>query len=119
MRQTLLIIILLLVSGHTIFSQNFSQTIRGQVVDQVTQSPIIGANIVVLDMEPPRGAATDVSGFYEIKNVPTGRVSIHVSYIGYEPITLTDLELTSGKELILNFELEENVTQLKIGRAHV
>lgn len=113
MRQTLLIIILLLVSGHTIFSQNFSQTIRGQVVDQVTQSPIIGANIVVLDMEPPRGAATDVSGFYEIKNVPTGRVSIHVSYIGYEPITLTDLELTSGKELILNFELEENVTQLK------
>jgi hypothetical protein len=96
-----------------IFAQNFSQTIRGRVLDLDTKSPLPGVTIRVLNnADALMGSSTDLNGYYEIKNVPTGRLSLSASFIGYKTQTIGNLELNSGKELIVNFSLEESITSL-------
>ena len=88
-----------------------TQTIRGRVVDQDSQLPLIGVNVVVLDSAPLLGASTDEDGRFEIKKVPVGRTTLQVSFIGYEPLVFSDLLVTSGKELALDLELVESVIE--------
>lgn len=109
----MLLLSLIIFYGGGLYAQDFTQNIHGQIIDKTTQTPIIGANIIVLDTDPLIGTVSDLSGYYELTNVPTGRVSVRVSYLGYESVTMTDLELTTGKELVLNFAIEEKVTKLE------
>ena len=84
----------------------YTQTIRGQVVDQDTQAPLVGAHVIVHSMEPLQGASTDLDGYFEISGLPVGRHSLIVQYIGFSPLRLPELLLTAGKELVMNIELE-------------
>ncbi|MCK4465250.1 MAG: carboxypeptidase regulatory-like domain-containing protein, partial [Bacteroidales bacterium] len=93
--------------------QDFTQTIRGIVVDVVIKTPIPGANIIVLDTDPVIGTTTDRDGLFRIENVPVGRVSIKVSFIGYKPAFIRNAILKSGKELFLDLKLEENIEELE------
>ena len=90
MKKTTLGIISLF-SAIVSFSQSFTQTVKGQVTDQQSGSPIIGATVQVLEIDPPMGAITDVNGYYRIENVPIGRQTLGVSYLGYEPVTLPNI----------------------------
>ncbi len=85
------------------------QNIRGVVLDKDSKSPLIGANVIVIDVDPIIGAATDFDGRYTIEKVPLGRHTLQVSYIGYETKTLPNIEVTAGKEVILNVELQESI----------
>lgn len=91
---------------------SFQQTIRGQVVDADTKSPIIGANIVIVDSNPLLGTITDFDGLFRIDNIPVGRHSLHISYLGYEPTVLPNLLIGAGKELVLDIELIESVVEM-------
>ena len=57
-------------------------------------------------------ATSDLNGYYKIIKVPVSRVSLSFSLIGYNTIIKSNLIVTSGKELIVNVELEETVNQL-------
>ena len=85
------------------------QNIRGVVLDKDSKSPLIGANVIVIDVDPIIGAATDFDGRYTIEKVPLGRHTLQISYIGYETKTLPNIEVTAGKEVILNVELQESI----------
>lgn len=93
-------------------AQELVQTIRGTVIDKHSQFPLPGASIVVLTNNY-QGTATDVEGNFRIDEVPIGRHSIEVSFIGYDPVFLNNAVLNSAKELILNIELEESVKKLE------
>ncbi len=88
---------------------NFTQNVKGIVVDASSKSPIPGVNIIVENSKPLQGAVTEMDGKFAIKGVSTGRITLKISYIGYKPVTLSNLELLSGKELFVNVELVENV----------
>jgi hypothetical protein len=88
---------------------DYTQTIRGRVLDKDSHMPLIGATIVLLDSTLTRGTISDVEGYYALENVPVGRCGISVSYMGYKPETYRNLILRSGKELILDVVMEENV----------
>ena len=88
-----------------------TQTVRGKVVDQDSKLPLIGVNIIVPGTSPLLGTSTDENGRFVIPRVPVGRITFQVSYIGYEPLVLSDVLVTSGKELVLDLELEESVIQ--------
>jgi len=105
--------ILLLLLPKVIFSQNITQTIRGTIVDQDIKSPLLGANISILYTDPFLGTSTNLDGKFKIENVPVGRHNIQVSYIGYEPQTFSSILVNSGKELVLNIELQESMNQLE------
>lgn len=94
-------------------AQTLTQTIRGQVVDNQSKATLPGVNVVVVGSDPILVASTDENGYYAITDVPIGRVSIHATYIGYEPFMVNNLELGSGKELILNFEMAEQLFEME------
>jgi hypothetical protein len=85
------------------------QALRGRVVDALTRSPLPGANVVVRGTDPLIGASTDIEGRFVIEGVPLGRHTIQASFIGYEPVVMADVVVTSGRETTLTIELREDV----------
>lgn len=99
--------VLLLISC-SIYAQN-TQNIRGVVTDKESKYPLIGVTILVTDIEPKIGASTNESGEFKLENVPYGRHIVQISYIGYKPQTIPNIELGAGKETVLDIQLEENI----------
>lgn len=89
------------------------QTIRGTVVDQVSQSPLPGANVILLNAAVFTGTSTDVNGNFKLKEVPVGMHALKITYMGYKEMILPSVTVTSGKEVVLSISLEENVVQGK------
>lgn len=98
--------------SFTAQSQNYTQTIRGTILDKVSQTPIPGAVIQVLNENPVKATISDASGNFQIKGVGTGKKSIQVSFLGYKESLLQNLSLNSGKELVLTIQLEEDITKM-------
>jgi hypothetical protein len=112
MNKIHLLVLGLLIIPVFAFSQPLTQTVRGRVIDKATQQPLPGANITILNTEPVKGAVTDADGWFKLDGVALGRVSIDISYIGYQHVTYQNLFLTSGKEMVLSVELEEEVQRV-------
>ena len=85
--------------------------IKGGITDKQSQQPLIGATVLVMLADTSIGTTTDVLGNYRLDNIPIGRLSIKFQYIGYENVVLNGVELNSGKELVLNIEMEETVVR--------
>ncbi|MBI1286273.1 MAG: TonB-dependent receptor [Flavobacteriales bacterium] len=92
-----------------VFALAQTQTIRGVVTDQESKMPIIGAAVVVLGSDPIIGTTTDIDGKFHLPKMKVGRIDLQISYLGYEPRTLSGVQLVSGKELVLNVEMVEQV----------
>ncbi|MDX1942976.1 MAG: TonB-dependent receptor [Saprospiraceae bacterium] len=95
----------------TLFAQN-SQTVKGIITDKQSEIPLPGVAIELISVEPMRGAVTDVDGNFSITDVPVGRHSLRISYLGYNSITIPNVVVTAGKEVVLNLGLEESVIQM-------
>jgi hypothetical protein len=91
------------------FTQS-TQTIRGKIVDEVSKFPLIGVSVAVT--EANIGSVSDEDGNYRLENVPVGRQTIRISYIGYESQLLSNIVVTAGKEVVLNISLTESVSTL-------
>jgi hypothetical protein len=96
-----------------ICGQTPSQVIRGKVVDAETKTGLEGANVIVLNSDPLLGMTTDKDGSFKILNVPVGRHSIKVSFIGYKTAVIPEILVSSGKETVITVELEEVVVTEK------
>lgn len=93
--------------------QELSNTVRGRIVDQISSQSLVGATIVILNSQPLTGVTTDIDGNFRLPNVPIGRYSFQVSFVGYEALTIPDILVTSGKEVILNAELKPLANSLE------
>lgn len=89
-----------------------TQTIKGRLMDEASKSPIPFASVAVISVSPQIGGQSDDEGYYKIANVPLGRHTLKVTYVGYEPLVVPDIMVTAGKEVILNLGLTESVTKL-------
>jgi CarboxypepD_reg-like domain/TonB-dependent Receptor Plug Domain len=94
------------------WAQTGTQTIRGTIVDKQSEFPLIGAAVEVTTLENTKGSITDVDGRFVISDVPYGRQELNVSYLGYNSITLPNIVVSAGKEVILEIRLEESVVQM-------
>ncbi|MCB0851551.1 MAG: TonB-dependent receptor, partial [Bacteroidetes bacterium] len=106
---SLSIFLIILCICNFAYGQSVTQTIRGKVSDQDSEAPLESAKIIVLGTNPILGAVSDENGNFRIDHVPVGRVSIRVSYLGYEYKNVPNLLLNSAKELILNISLIESI----------
>lgn len=110
MKTYLLSLILFLFIVHALEAQNYTQTIRGRITDKASQQGLPGANVLLLDSNPAIGTSTDADGYFKLTGIPVGRTGIIVSFLGYHNATVSNLNLTTGKEIVINVELEEMVT---------
>lgn len=92
------------------YAQTIQQTIRGQVFDKISKQILPGATVVVLNTT--LGGTTDEKGNFRIGNVPPGRYSLKVSFIGYDEIQIPEVTVNASKEVILDVGLQENATGL-------
>ena len=71
-------ILFLLFTGNQLFGQ-FTQTVRGKVVDNETNYQLIGATIQIItsDITQQYEAATDTLGDFSIPNVPIGKTRVN------------------------------------------
>ena len=86
-----------------------TNTVSGIVTDKDTRQPLIGATVMVADLESPIGAVTDADGKYTIDNVPVGRHTIRCNYIGYSPFEDVNVIVNSVKTTVINIVLVEDV----------
>ncbi len=94
-------------------AQQITQTVRGTIVDQDSQMPLIGASIMIAGSNPPIGAVTGVDGDFRITGVPIGRVTLKVTFTGYEERIIPNILITSAKEEILTVSLAESIQTLE------
>lgn len=87
-----------------------SQTIRGKIIDFVSEQPVIGASITLLNSK--KGTQTDADGNFSFGKMPIGRYQVQISSVGYESQTISELLLESGKEMVLEVKLHTTSNQL-------
>lgn len=98
------------------YAQNYTQTLKGTVTDKALGTPLRGVTVSI-DIDSSRYATTDSNGYYEFRNVPVGRIRITAVYSAYSDVSIPNLLLTSGKELVVNMQMEESVTNIGTMRA--
>ena len=94
-------------------SQQPTQNIRGQVVDKATNNALPGANVVVVDSDPLIGTTTNAKGYFTLEEVPAGRVSLKVSFLGYKTKHLDNIYVSAAREKVMEIELEEKTISME------
>jgi hypothetical protein len=94
------------------YAQTITQTVKGNVFDIQTKETLIGATVIILGSEPLMGTSTDIDGNFNLSRVPLGRHSIRVNYIGYEPVIIPEVLVTSGREAVVNIGLRRSISEL-------
>jgi hypothetical protein len=99
--------------GIFLSAQTPTQTVRGQIVDNQTKSELVGVIVLFADTGMhSQNTTTDVDGNFRFENIPVGRHTLVFKYIGYKEFSMP-IVLTSGKEIVLNIEMEESVVAQK------
>lgn len=93
------VLILITIFSNLSFSQSATNTIKGKVVDKVSNKPLESASIQVFssaDSSLVTGMLADANGSFSIENIPDGLYTIKVSYIGYG--TAIAKNINAGKD---------------------
>ena len=80
-------------------------TIRGRVIDG-QENILPGASIYIENLKT--GTISDIDGFYTLSNLKPGTYTIRISYVGYDPVTMT-ITVPDGKTLEKNIVMREGV----------
>ena len=78
----------------------------GKIIDAKTGAAIEAASIYITDIKS--GTTSDVSGYFSIKNIPTGKHLVEISHIGYTSI-IENIDFAN--EIIINFALSEAIIE--------
>ena len=107
LKKLLSIVALALVLPLSVYAQNGSVT--GRVTDKNTGEELTGANVFIREIS--RGAVTDLDGKYTISQVPAGRYTLVVTYIGYRESRAL-VEVGTGS-LQADFQLDADLLGLE------
>ncbi|RXG14183.1 outer membrane receptor protein involved in Fe transport [Leeuwenhoekiella aestuarii] len=71
-------------------------TIEGTLSDkEMNNEPLPFANVIIKGTT--KGGTTDFDGKYIIENVPVGTYEVEFSFVGYEPVTVPNVVVETGK----------------------
>ena len=104
------VLLLLLLGLLTTVSAQPTHRIKGTVIDKASRQPLEFINVLVLGLG--RGGVTDAEGHFNIGEVPPGIYRLQASAVGYKTI-LTPEYIVSNKDLTIQIETEENLTELE------
>lgn len=92
-------------------AQNLNQTIGGTVSDEATGTPVPFANVSIKNTSPVVGTITNDAGEFQLM-VGVGRYDLEISFMGYEPVLLREIEVGSGKQVSLIISMRESLVAI-------
>jgi hypothetical protein len=101
---TLLLITSILFAGTT-------GKIVGTVKDSKTGEKLIGVSMLLEGTS--MGASTNVDGYYVILNVPPGTYRLRASYVGYTPVTTSDVRVNIDQTTTIDVSMNETTVEAK------
>lgn len=87
----LILIAFLLIPIQLISQAN--QVVKGQVLDQDIESPLIGATVSIISTAEPLRTITDFDDHFRFDAVPVGRHDVVGEYLGFKANNLTNLQI--------------------------
>lgn len=84
----------------------------GNLKGKITSTNENMAEVSISIVGKPIYTKTDSNGNYELKNIPVGKNSVSVSFIGYRTIT-ESITIEENKTLEKNFEIQEDLLNIE------
>ena len=103
--------LLAFLSPFIFFAQNNTQVLRGLVRDQMSQAPIAAVTIELVSTTYK--TLTDSLGTFQFLDLKPGRYALLVSKDGYKAVRMANVIVTSGKEVILEIDLAEQIQNIE------
>lgn len=107
MKRIFLIMLILL--GLTAHSQ--TGIVRGKIIDKQSEKPISGAIITLVGNDEIQ-TLSDEEGNFKLSEIPLGRQNLSISFVGYESTSVSDLDITTGKDNLLTISMTEQFNTL-------
>lgn len=92
---------------------SYSQTgvIKGKIIDKQSEKPISGAVVEIIGLEKIQ-SVSDADGKFKLSNIPVGRQNLSVSFSGYENTSVSDIDVTTGKDNLITISMTEKFNAL-------
>lgn len=90
------------------------QNISGKISDLDGQFTLPGVSVLAFinDTTMVQNVSTDDQGNYLLKDLEIGRYRLVFKFIGYQEVVKDQLELSSGKELVIDVQMQEMINQM-------
>ncbi|WP_205514697.1 TonB-dependent receptor [Longitalea arenae] len=88
-----------------------TQTLRGTVIDQLLQTPVAGATVMITGTE--RKAVADSLGNFRFTHVAAGTYTLLITHINYTNALASNIVVNTGKEAVLTISMETKVQTQK------
>lgn len=88
--------------------------LKGRILDKTTKEPIPFVTITLeSNNRQIAGTTSDFEGNYTIKPVASGRYDLKASFVGYKPVMVSNIVISSGKTTFNDIYLEETVINIE------
>jgi hypothetical protein len=108
----ILFVTLLSIQLVTAQNLNFTQTVRGTIIDEQSGNGLKNVTVSITENNRSYSAVSDSLGNFKLLNVPIGRRTIKTTMVGYEEAVFSNMEITSSKEVVLEIKLTEKVVKM-------
>lgn len=89
-----------------------SPSVTGRVIDKTTGEPLPGASVVLQSNGGLSGDVTDDLGVFKIENAAPGKYVLKISSLGYETLTVPEVEISQGLNSIPPVRLSPSSTAI-------
>jgi hypothetical protein len=85
--------------------------IKGKIFNKINNQPVQFANVAVQGTTV--GVVADESGNFEISGLAPGLYNLQISFVGFKPLMVFEIQVTSSRPALVEAALEEQVTTLE------
>lgn len=112
LKNLLLTLCIVLTSGTLALAQQ--GRLQGKVYEKASREPIPFANIVLeIGGTVVGGATSDFDGNYVINPIPPGRYDLKATFVGYNPVTVTGINIPGNKITFYDIEMTSSSIDLE------
>lgn len=99
--------------SFTAKSQQFTQSLRGTIIDFDTKTEVPFAVVSIVESNPLKVTTSNELGEFRFDSIPLGRITLKVTATGFQEMILPNILLESGKEKVLNLEMQSDVQEIE------
>jgi ferric enterobactin receptor len=109
---------LMVLPGFTVYAETENGSITGVIVDDSTTTPVSYASVALLsaaDSSLLNGMITNDQGKFQFNDLPYGKYNLKVTFVGYKPVVIKDLEVSRQNKTIdlQNLKIREDFKKLE------